>query len=177
MKVWGLWQPQSKRTSKGQLMSFGCLHFLPKNERKQVNLWIHSSKVEFIRSFFGGNVGLKNTFRLCLTFSNNSKSHQIDELNMNQQKIPTTTITLLWGCLVYTSAAWKWENIHTCHHRLWWKLFFYQESVWWKKTSLVFHRIPDSGTPHFERLQNFHDNWEVYPVINNEYSMILKIAY
>ena len=29
----------------------------------------HSSKVEFIRSFFGGNVGLKISFPLCLTFS------------------------------------------------------------------------------------------------------------
>ena len=47
-------------------MSFWCLQFLPKNERKQVDL---SSKVEFFCSFFGRNVGLKKSFRLCLTFN------------------------------------------------------------------------------------------------------------
>ena len=36
-------------------MSFWCLQFPPKNERKQVNLRYHSSKVEFVCSFFGGN--------------------------------------------------------------------------------------------------------------------------
>ena len=50
-------------------MSFWCLQFPPKNEQKQVDLRFHSSKVEFVRSFFGGNVGLKKSFRLCLTFS------------------------------------------------------------------------------------------------------------
>ena len=29
-----------------------------------------SSKVEFVRPFFGGNVDLKKSFRICLTFSN-----------------------------------------------------------------------------------------------------------
>ena len=51
-------------------MFFWCLQFLPKNERKQVNLRYHSSKVEFVCSFFGRNVSLKKPFRLCLTFSN-----------------------------------------------------------------------------------------------------------
>ena len=50
-------------------MSSWCLKFLPKNERKQVDLSYHSSKVEFVRSIFGRNVGLKESFRLCLTFS------------------------------------------------------------------------------------------------------------
>ena len=50
-------------------MSFWHLQFPPKNERKQVDLRFHSSKVEFVCSFFGGNVGLKKSFRLCLTFS------------------------------------------------------------------------------------------------------------
>ena len=47
---------------KGQVISkwlFWCLQFSPKNKRKQVNLRFHSSKVEFVRSFFGGNVGWK----------------------------------------------------------------------------------------------------------------------
>ena len=39
-----------------------------KNERKLVNLRFHSSKVEFFRLFFWGYVGLKKSFRLCLTF-------------------------------------------------------------------------------------------------------------
>ena len=55
--------------TKGQLIS-KCLQFLQKKEQKQVDLRYHSSsKVEFIRSFFGRNVGLKKSFRLCLTFT------------------------------------------------------------------------------------------------------------
>ena len=50
-------------------MPFWCLQFPPKNEQKQVNLRFHSSKIEFIRLFFGGNVYLKNSFRLFLTFT------------------------------------------------------------------------------------------------------------
>ena len=50
-------------------MFFWCLQFPPKNERKQVDLRFHSSKVEFLHSFFGGNVGMKKSFRLCLTFT------------------------------------------------------------------------------------------------------------
>ena len=49
-------------------MSFWCLQFPPKNEQKPVNLRFHSSKVEFIFSFFWRNVGLKKSFWLCLTF-------------------------------------------------------------------------------------------------------------
>ena len=58
-------------------MSFWCLQFLPKYERKQVHLRYHSSKVEFVRSFFGRNVGLKKSFRLCLTFSDLLAKKQI----------------------------------------------------------------------------------------------------
>ena len=50
-------------------MSFWCLHFLPKNEQKQVTLRYHSSKVEFVPSLFGRIFGLKKSLRLCLTFS------------------------------------------------------------------------------------------------------------
>ena len=42
-------------------MTFGVLQFLQKNERKQVNLRFQSSKVEFVCSFFVGNVGLKKS--------------------------------------------------------------------------------------------------------------------
>ena len=49
-------------------MFFGVFNFFQKNQRKQVNLWYHSSKVEFVCSFFGRNVSLKKSFRICLTF-------------------------------------------------------------------------------------------------------------
>ena len=55
------------QNSKGQLISkclFGVFTFFQKtNENKST-----SSKVEFVRSFFGRNVGLKKSFRICLTF-------------------------------------------------------------------------------------------------------------
>ena len=57
--------------SKGQLISkclFGVFNFFQKTNEKQVDLRHHSSKVEFVRSFFGRNVVLKKSFRLCLTF-------------------------------------------------------------------------------------------------------------
>ena len=57
---------------KGQLISkclFGVFNFFQKNERKQVNLRYHSTKVEFICSFFGRIVVLKKSLRLCLTFN------------------------------------------------------------------------------------------------------------
>ena len=41
-----------------------------KKRVKQVDLRCHSSKVEFICSYFGGNVYLKKSFQLFLTFSN-----------------------------------------------------------------------------------------------------------
>ena len=50
-------------------MSFWYLQFPPKYEWKQVNLSFHSSNVDIVRSFFGGNFGLKKSFWLCLTFS------------------------------------------------------------------------------------------------------------
>ena len=59
-------------------MSFWCLHFLPKNERKQVDLRFHSSKVELatwelVRSFFGRNVGLKKSFEFVWHLAMNSE--------------------------------------------------------------------------------------------------------
>ena len=45
-------------------MSFWCLHFPSKNERKQVDLRYHSSKVEFIRSFFGTIEYTKKSFEI-----------------------------------------------------------------------------------------------------------------
>ena len=54
-------------------MSFCCLQLSPKNKQKQVDLRFHSSKVEFVRLFFGGNVSLKKSFWLFLTFSDSSR--------------------------------------------------------------------------------------------------------
>ena len=51
-------------------MSFWRLQFLPKNERKQIDLRYHSSKVEFFRSFYGRIEETINRFRDLLTFSN-----------------------------------------------------------------------------------------------------------
>ena len=50
-------------------MSFWCLQFPPKNEQKQAKMGFQSSKVEFVHSFFGGNIGLEKSFRLFLTFT------------------------------------------------------------------------------------------------------------
>ena len=53
---------------KGQLISkclFGVFDFLQKTNKNKS----HSSKIEFICSFFGENVGLKKSFRFCLTFT------------------------------------------------------------------------------------------------------------
>ena len=40
----------------------------------------HSSKVEFIPSFFGGDVSLKKSFHLCLTFSETANVQSDKEL-------------------------------------------------------------------------------------------------
>ena len=54
-------------------MSFWCLQFPPKNERKQVNLRFHSSDVKFVLLFFGGKVGLKNRFNFVRPIGYGSK--------------------------------------------------------------------------------------------------------
>ena len=56
--------------SKGQLISkclFGVFNFLQKMNKNKLRF--HSSKVKFVRLFFGGNDGLKKLFPLCLTFT------------------------------------------------------------------------------------------------------------
>ena len=50
--------------TKGQIISksdFGVFDFF-KKQQKQVDLRFLCSKVEFVCSFFGGNVGLKKSF-------------------------------------------------------------------------------------------------------------------
>ena len=55
-------------------MVFWGRRFSPKNERKQVDLRYHSSKVEFFHSFFGGNRRQQEPFRNFLTFKKEPKS-------------------------------------------------------------------------------------------------------
>ena len=49
----------NKQTIKGQSISKGFFGVYEIIEQKQVDLKYHSSKVEFIHSFFGRNVALK----------------------------------------------------------------------------------------------------------------------
>ena len=58
--------------------SYWCLQFPPKNEGKQVNLRFHGSKVEFVCSFFGGNVSLKKSFGVFLTFINGLSNRKVE---------------------------------------------------------------------------------------------------
>ena len=56
-----------KYKSKDQLISkclFGVFTFFQKTDENKST----SSNVEFVHSFFGRNVGLKESFRICLTF-------------------------------------------------------------------------------------------------------------
>ena len=56
---------------KGQLISkrnFGFLEFFQKT-KENIRHSTVTQKTEFVRSFFGRTVGLKEPLRLCLTFS------------------------------------------------------------------------------------------------------------
>ena len=68
----GLSQNKKKnwKSVEGQLISkclFGVFNFLQKTNQNKS----HSSKIEFVRLFFGGNLGLKKSFRFCLNFTGN----------------------------------------------------------------------------------------------------------
>ena len=80
-------------------MVFWCLQFPPKKEQKQIALRYHSSKVEFLRSFFGGN---RNPFEInwplplmrnwvCHLYCCHKKSHNIWLL------WGVTTINVFWA--------------------------------------------------------------------------------
>ena len=66
---WGPWVVKHDfKVTKCQLISkglFGVFNFLKKTKKTKSN----SSKIVFICSFFGGNVSLKKSIRLFLTFS------------------------------------------------------------------------------------------------------------
>ena len=79
----------STLASKGQLISkclFGVFNFLQKTNKNKS----HSSKFEFFSSFFGGNVGLKKSFRFCLTFKKRSNQKRVKIKSSNQwHKMPS----------------------------------------------------------------------------------------
>ena len=108
-------------------MVFWCLRLLSKNERKQVDLRYHSSKVKFVCLFFGRIIGLKKSLLLCLTFSTVLKAllmrNKITCKNtctwlcawQGASMILTgdiydwifNCINIKFRCTYYTSSAWK----------------------------------------------------------------------
>ena len=68
--MWGTFPSCEWNGCKGQLISkclFGVLVFFQKMNKSKST----SSKIEFVHSFFERNVGLKESFRICLTFRPN----------------------------------------------------------------------------------------------------------
>ena len=74
-------------------MVFWYLRFPPKNERKPVDLryQYHSSKVEFLRSFFGGNRRHQKPFRNYLTFSRHHNVRQVRPTSKDAK------VSKVWG--------------------------------------------------------------------------------
>ena len=95
---------ESLITAKGQLISkclFCVFNFLQKtNENKS-----HSSKSEFIRLFFGGNVGLKISFSFCLTFTKVGDSLPFAFLTNVQPEIQKKDLSLPSVQLCYISSS------------------------------------------------------------------------
>ena len=91
---------------------FGVFKFPPKNERKQVDLRFHSSKVEFLHSFFGGNVYLKKSFRLFLTFSRPKSSKCSSECDHCFEKINLKQFLKILGILFayYISSVYEYKQ-------------------------------------------------------------------
>ena len=93
-------------------MVFGGRQFPPKNERKQVDLRYHSSKVVFVRSFFGGNRWRKKTiskltalsdlifFFKFLAFSLDSQSKRKFFLAVRQNNFGNKIPFLVWKGVV-----------------------------------------------------------------------------
>ena len=65
-----------------------CLHFLPKNK-------LTSSKVEFVRSFFGRNVGLKKSFLIYLTFRDFILRIELKTFRISLRKFPVSVSSKL----------------------------------------------------------------------------------
>ena len=88
-------------------MSFWCLQFPPKNEWKQVKLRFQSSKEEFVCSFFGGNIYLKKSFWLFLTFTNFSKTFSSQWWMSSDLHLKPRSFKFL------QLSIWRWDKILT----------------------------------------------------------------
>ena len=86
-------------------MSFSCLQFLPKNKGKQVNLRYDSGRVKFVCLFFGRNIGLKKSFRLCLTFRHRFKAQ--NNIFLFKFILQITLIKSGWNELMILGAAYR----------------------------------------------------------------------
>ena len=82
---------------KGQIISkfLWCLQFPPKKTPKQVDLRFHSSKVEFVCSFFGGNIYLLE--KIISTFSD--LYQDLYNLNRNHSMIMIDNSRMILVCL------------------------------------------------------------------------------
>ena len=108
-------------------MSFWCLQFPPKNERKQVDLKFHSSKVEFICLFFGWNVYLKKSFRLFLTFNKEQVMEELRVTFILSQLGEETHQTLILCVQLRCSFLAPWSRKEESHRRSSTELEFWAE--------------------------------------------------
>ena len=128
---------------------FGVFNFFQKMNKNKS----HSSKIEFVWSFFGGNVCLQKSFRFCLTFGPSKLSWcicELFELYLKQQKISITRqspCSLKKSCEIYSFLRWIDEGSSTYPlveiDGLWkmrriisksnWTLY---EVAWWKSEVL-----------------------------------------
>ena len=103
------------RCTKGHLIPkclFGVFNFLQKtNENKS-----HSSKIEFLCSFFGGNVGLKESFWFCLTFNKIGEIH-LENYVVKKYECPSR---IYFNPLFVMAQLWP-PNCEILHN--WWGLF------------------------------------------------------
>ena len=74
--------------AKGQLIS-KCLFGVQKTNRNKST----RTKVEFVRSFFGRNVGLKKSFRICLTFK---QAQCFGKSNIGRLKVKAYLLDIFW---------------------------------------------------------------------------------
>ena len=78
-----------------------------KKRQKPVDLRFHSSKVEFVRLLFGGNVGLKKLFRLCLTFSSHP-SYSLPWTKRFRESWLLYSVVHTYVCIMYILCILHW---------------------------------------------------------------------
>ena len=99
-------------------MSFGGSSISSKKRTKTSQLWFHGSKVEFDRSFLGGNVGSKNSFWLFLTFR--KIIFQTKKVNLNSNSEITTPFN--YWILKISCKIEKIKTKNRLFNVLFWKL-------------------------------------------------------